>query len=1017
MTMSKAERSAENLPQRAEQKIYGLMHIRGEGRFFPEYISRREEKKIYREVDQVRKAGQSRAVLLYGLGGVGKTWLVRGMVSAGAANTDSTTIWLDPIDVDDSEYWLLSNLERQIANTLDPDKRYFRPYQDYINRLPGYTRPYIGHETVVSHLGQIKQIFVECYKRFVTESNATVVITFDTVEAIRGMYLLLTLTQWIKELPSTLFILACRPLPGNDDKRDPIKNELEEPYRGIPVKIVRLGCFTRATALRYLNNSNIGRDLEKAEKKKLVYLTRGHPLWLAFTISYLYDKGVPEEATVSLEEIRRNIPYHGTVTPAGEILQEAFKRRLVTPYRGSSFWHEAIKRLAVLRQGINSSAWQRLIADRQPPPGTVSRNTWEDSLEIPWIRSRANGRQVTLHDAVAEELAHRIIPVHDQDSQWRDQLWQRAVDVYGELTEGPEPALRARQAGLDKRLMSLRRRLSLESENRMPREEEISLMREVASLDSKKRELDQFKAIRLFYQLLSDFDAGCQQFLKLFEQASEENDALFMDLLALEMLRFLPGGVHSNSFGDVVARVIDDFRRWLPSERPQLYLEIGLSVAAYLLKSEQPAQAIALLDTLPSAEDDAPKRYQLSVLRGNACMRIPGRVREGLPHFVRALEYASSPPSADDRKLIAEAHKELGYYYRNMGKWKEADDAYKKARDTIHETQSGQSPDEDREEMASIQTNWAYVKGLRGSYRNARNLVESAINVRHRLGKHQEEAISWSVSGEVYRYERRFHKAWDAYATAEQIFDEQRNWGWLGVVYQEQAICLFQAKQDGIILTETQDPLDRARHLITVALGICRDQAVRGYPSALNRAGRIFGADDPEDGLRYLSEGIDWARQLSDGWFLFANLIEYAELSYQAWLATGQQRHRDAISARVPDIEQAMEDYEFSDLRGRWSILRGHLSVRDWLDTANLDTLRMAVRYYEEGFALVANADVGSSGALAIPAMFTAFRDHLDLLPSDVRNEWHDELRRAWSSLPPEQASATMLLARLEELY
>ena len=99
--------------------------------------------------------------------------------------------------------------------------------------------------------------------------------------------------------------------------------------------------------------------------------------------------------------------------------------------------------------------------------------------------------------------------------------------------------------------------------------------------------------------------------------------------------------------------------------------------------------------------------------------------------------------------------------------------------------------------MASIHTNWAYVKGLSGYYRDGSNLVESAIAVRHRLNKHYEEGISWSVCGEVYRYERRFRKAWNAYSTAEQIFHGERSWTWLGVIYQEQAICIFQAMQDG----------------------------------------------------------------------------------------------------------------------------------------------------------------------------------------------------------------------------
>ena len=92
------------------------------------------------------------------------------------------TAWLDPVDVDDPEYWLLSNLEQRVAEQLDPQHDYFGPYLEYLSRLPDYTRPRIGHETIVSHLGRIKRVFVDCYTRFIEGSGKTVVMAFDTVE-------------------------------------------------------------------------------------------------------------------------------------------------------------------------------------------------------------------------------------------------------------------------------------------------------------------------------------------------------------------------------------------------------------------------------------------------------------------------------------------------------------------------------------------------------------------------------------------------------------------------------------------------------------------------------------------------------------------------------------------------------------------------------------------------------------------------------------------------------------------
>ena len=105
-----------------------------------------------------------------------------------------------------------------------------------------------------------------------------------------------------------------------------------------------------------------------------------------------------------------------------------------------------------------------------------------------------------------------------------------------------------------------------------------------------------------------------------------------------------------------------------------------------------------------------------------------------------------------------------------------------------------------------------------------------------------------------------------------------------GFVRQQQAICLHQALQDDIRLTE--DPRGDAMALITMALSICQIYSIRAYPSALNRAARIFAEKDPDLAMRYLQEGIAEARKLSDGWFWFANLIEYAELSYLQWERT-----------------------------------------------------------------------------------------------------------------------------------
>ena len=634
-------------------------------------------------------------------------------------------------------------------------------------------------------------------------------------------------------------------------------------------------------------------------------------------------------------------------------------------------------------------------------------------MHQPWIRPRSNGRYVTLHDAMAEELAHRIIPLHDQDQQWQRQLWQRAMDIYRETIEDLRPRLEEEQAALDQRLDATVR---AGSDDHASAPAETALIQAVARFDARKRELDQFTAARLFYQLLSNFELGCRMFLSLFEDAAHRTDFYAQELFALEMYRFLPGGTQRYALGDVVGKAIEEFRQWLPSEMPGLYREIGISIAAYLNWAEQQQMAFALLNNLPMADAGGIEKYRINILFGNACMSIAGRVKEGEAYFNAALEEASRLTSDDRYTMIAEAQKELGFYFRNEGNWQRADAAYRDARDAILVVLSIRSSDEDREEMASIYTNWAYVKGLTGEYRDGSNLAESAIAVRHQLGKYYDEGISWSVCGEVYRYERQFRTAWEKYSIAEQIFHGARSWTWLGVIYQEQAICLFQAMQGETNLVSGGDPLEVAKRLIRLSLDICRDQAVRNYPSALNRAGRIFGSENPDAGLTYLSDGIDAARRLSDGWFWFANLIEYVELCYRTWVSTKHSGYIDRLAEREPDITQAMNEYEFPDLRGRWYLVQGHLDVHSWLDAAEKDErrLRAALEKYRDGFALIAQAYVGSSGASALPGEFDTFAELFFRLPQGVRTEWKNELRRAWHRLPE---GSTMLLARVEALH
>jgi tetratricopeptide (TPR) repeat protein len=972
------------------------------------YIPRTEEQgRILAEAARVQRTGQSRAVLLYGQGGIGKTRLVRQLPGV---YQDQKIKWLEPIDVDDSQHWLLSNLETYVALQLDPDSEYFRPYLDYVSELPRHRLMPISRESILSYLNRIKEVFAQCYKKYIDETGNSVVIIFDTVEAIRGIYLLRTLTQWMKALPGTLFILAGRPLPNAADGRDSIETAMQDPAPGMDVTTVLLGEFNAADCREYL--APIG--LSPEETEKLVHLTQGHPLWLAFTVDYLRTAGLPREMQDPLEEIKADLPYHGVPTSAGRERAESFKQRLVAPYHEADFWHEAIRRLAVVRESISKPIWLRLMDDTPWPADIADGDqAWDTLRGFDWIRLRASKRYVTLHDAVAEELSQRVITLHDHDGRRRQELWRRAADIYAGQAGDLEGRLTEKQSDVDRRLGAARKQ---PGSARMSAGEEAALIREVTELDGWRQELNQLRASHLFYQLLSSFTEGAQQFLRLLSKAREDHDVLFEDLLAFQMQRFLPGGADESTLGDTVGAAISSFRDWLRNGGRDSHLDIGLEMATYLNAREQVDAALNLLEQLPEPEpQDHTRRYRLGNLQGNACLRLPGRVREGRERFEDALAEASQFPLEDDRdRYRADAYKELGFYYRNIGRWKDADEAYVMARNAILRVLSMDSPDSDREEMASIYTNWAYVKGIGGKYDDGINLVASAINLRKRIGRPHAQAISCSVKGEVYRYQRQFRAAWAAYEEAAQLFEDQNSWSWLGVIYQEQAICLFQAIPAGVQLPSPKPPAEHAESLILKSLELCRDLNARYYPSALNRAGRIFADKEPDRGLGYLLEGADRAQGLSDGWFWMANLVEYAGLCYRIWSATGDRGYLEkipAIADRLLETEEA--ELEFPELRGRWDILQGHLAMHAGLDGDDA-MLEVALGNYRTGFPLITHGWVGSYGASAIPEEFRKFGELFWRLSAQTRERWLRDLYRSWRE--PEE-SATQLLALLEELY
>jgi tetratricopeptide (TPR) repeat protein len=987
---------------------------------FPPYISRDEEREILAEVDRVKDWGESSVILLTGPAGAGKTRLMRALAAQQAA--DEAVSWLQPIDLDDQQYWLITNLQTTVATQLDRDGEFFGRYTAHLAQpLPSTT---VTDEFAVSRLSHGRRIFLDCYKQYIDTTGKAVVMVFDTVEVIRGMPLLAPLTQWMKSLPGTLFILSGRPQPDVDREpvEDPIVAELAPRHRPMHVKRVQLGAFTGAAAQLYLASSGVAAGITAEDRDKLILLAGAQPLWLAMAVSYLDDHDLPAEVQVPLAVLEREIPDDGRVTVDGKRRRENFKRRLMTPYRDAGFWTESVNRLAIVRQDVTESMWLELMRDHPSFAEVSAAHAWSRLLEMPWIRPRANGTAVTLHDGVAEELAQHIIPVNDLDRSRRKELWQRMVLICTGRINEMEKEYRAAANDLEARLKLAAKASGDDMPGAMVATAagQAPLVGEAVNLDTRKRAIDVLKVQSFHYQMLSDFVRGCRYFFDSFEQARDAHDLLLQDLLATAMRRYLSAADVAGPFEDVDTAVIQEFRRWLITGQQEQYRRIGLTLGEFLTASGQAQAAAEVLGDLPADGASARQLNQQKILLGNAYMRIRGKVRTGQRYLDEALQVTADLALAPEERnrLAAAAYKAQGFYYRNRGLWRRANRAYEQAKDAIVIVVRDNRLDADRRELASIQSNLAYVKGLGGDYNEGLSLVASAISVRERLDRPVTLGMSLSIKGEIHRYQQKYHKAWEAYAQAEKIFEDIEDWSWLGVIYQEQAICLFHAWEDGLLLGDNQSliiQLDEAGELARKAIEICSAWSVRNHPSALNRAGRIIGHSRPREGLRLLADGIEAARAMSDGWFWLANLVEYAEMSYRLWTETRDHELRRDITRYAAQVRTAKTEYEFAALNGRWQVLTGHLLVHDWLDNQDEQLLSVALQEYAEGFPQIAErGHVGSSGTSVIPSAFATFGRMLKSLPENTQSQWIRLLQRDWSDGRPGSA---LLLAELEKLY
>lgn len=907
---------------------------------------------------EIPRSQYSEVILIEGPGGIGKTMLLTECARQLRARIKKERLPLKcvgPLDMDDTEYRVVENLQEKIRDAVEIPQKEPVSYPE-IRSAAGEA----PEERIQAFRSSQRSTlnFNEAYSR-VTE-KFRVVIFIDTLETVRDTFTWNSLLILLKKLPNTLFVLAGRePLLEQESKFD---NMPFIPPGGVTT--FHLLGWPKAEAREFVQQQT---DflLPDWQIENLLHLSRCRPLHLTLAIQFL-SWGKIDLLELEINYIQNRLPLYSKkeddnrqpdvllkdLKAVGKALFFDFERKILSQYSGPDSLAETIRRMAHVRRRLNREMYEDLI---RIEPTIEEPPSWKELLNQPWVRRRA-GEFVTLHNIVSEMINKHIWGLRDPRGTYRRSLSEQAVSIIG------------------RQIKKLKNQLSeLEKEDQKNTPLFWKITHTIRILESEQ----------LFYQLDADLEKGYQQFIQRFDNPPLKNRASVQEMLLAE---------------------IDEYTGKFPVEDPHYYAIKLRAIQAAMEKddSETVQKTIRQLKKYHTAPE---QQYQLIRQLGNLNLRSLGRPGQALRNFKKTYRMTQTYDSLKDN--AGESLMEIGWASRHLGRWADSAKSYEKALMQTDPTVSTK-----RRLIAQIENNLAYVKALIGEYKIAEMLIENSLKYRRQQNNPEMAGIALSTRGEIFRYQKKFSPANDSYCEALEIFKETQNFSWLGQVHQQLAISLAQEDREQN-MKEAIFNIEEALYLCEQnnlrALPSALNRAGRIYTLA----------EEYEKAIDLFERGITTAKSSKDYWFLAANFVERAELLYWLVESESGMFDPHRINLDQELIEQMEEsaDYTFQDLFGRWRLVQGHLAWREGFKTGDRSHWKKALEMYKTGFALIAEGYFGSHGLSAIPGERDKLKRHILELPRDEAFHWCKELYTYWKELKKNSTVKLTLLAVFSNIY
>jgi len=919
---------------------------------YPLFVGRQQQ------IDRLMQAataddGRSRVVLLDGQGGIGKTWLLQ-EIEKRLRNSHVPHTKL--IDMDDTSFHLASYFSRTIVEDLGAEA-----FSSYLSASEPYeveARPQIDLMRVLGYLEKSVYAFIEDLNRLTEQTRVTILI--DTFEEVQDTNkdLWTFLHRMIKELKNTTFIIAGRRV-----------NELPKKLKDSDVK-------AELMALAGLADAEIDEffaaaaNLNDEQKRKLALLTNGNPLLLCLALDcYRYGYWLDDLDNKPLLELEELLAEE---SDEAKRLRYEFERSLVVAYADAEPFRYFIRQLAHASRRINKEIFQTLIRFAS---NAEAEAWWTELQTLPYIRKRAAGDYISVHDVLREFIFTYVIPVRDPDFSERQQINEKLIACYANILAEAQRNLQKRKAEFTE--AARRQDKPVEPRQSMTADDLAYLFTQIDALESKIWIL---QAEALHYQLIADLETGIESFVRQFDEAMTRRQFILRQRVAYEIKQWLAEG----------------FIRAGTTE----YLEISRRLADQEVEAGQAEEAVGRVNHLLDLYVEPAQRLQLLELRAGCKLGLENGAAKAIQDYKLALNLVRKlKRSAVD---CARLEKQLGWCYRQLGNWDRASFWYEKAQDHLAKP-SAMDPLTIKE-LASLYTNAAYIEALRGDFPRAMDLGQRGLQHRATLNLKREQGMSYSTIGEICRYNRNFAEALASYQKAEEIFYELDDREWLGRLWQQEAICILQMGGN----------LQQALEKIKQAIDYCVRYNHRALSSAYNRAGRIIAKvpdlsvdDRLNQSLFYFRIGIERALDVGDIWFFLANCVEALEMVKCEYESTKKYKLLKLIHefdvriaekiVKKPSKSQRKSSAYFPDLLGRRELVLGTLDYLEGLDLPDhADKFDHALQHYLQGFRLITRSFFGSYGLLRMTGELNDLAARVVQLPPKIARRWRNSFVNQW---------------------